>query len=151
MKRSFIVTITSALLIAFLVSTGLVPQPVKTVLAQVCQGAGICNVRGKVYFEGGVLGHVYDPNTPTLIISTGTPVAALAYNQPISSTAAATITLSIAPKGVCTVLTNVGSQTINFIDSGINKLSGNFAFGANDSAGVCSDGTNWSQFTEQDN
>lgn len=150
MKRLTIV-IASALLLAVLLITGLVPQPVKNVFAQACQGAGICSIAGRAYFQNGVLGNVYDPNTPTLVVVALTPVAPLGFHQPISSTGATTLTLSIQPANWCSVITNVGAQNIVVVDSGINKLSGNQTLGTTDSIGMCSNGTNWYEFTESDN
>lgn len=93
------------------------------------------------------------PKQTRVLTANGT-LNALGTHQPISSTAAigtsgANITVKAA--GSILILRNVGAQTITFTETGTLISAGNIALGANDSATLLSDGTNWVQIAASNN
>jgi hypothetical protein len=74
--------------------------------------------------------------------------------QPISSTAAVGTSganITVEPAGTLLILRNVGANTITFTETGTLISAGNIALGANDSATLISDGTNWVQIAASNN
>lgn len=69
------------------------------------------------------------------------------------SGAVSTSGAKIAVKQAGTILTlvNVGANTITFTETGTLVSAGNIALGANDSATLISDGTNWTQIGASNN
>lgn len=65
------------------------------------------------------------------------------------STSGASIT--VEPAGTLLILNNVGSNTITFTETGTLISAGNIALGANDSATLISDGTNWRMIAASNN
>lgn len=71
-------------------------------------------------------------------------------------TAAGTVATSganivVKPAGTILTLVNTGSNTITFTETGTLISAGNIALGANDSATLISDGTNWYQIAASNN
>ena len=59
--------------------------------------------------------------------------------------------ITVKPAGTLLILNNVGSATITFTETGTLISAGNIALGANDSATLISDGTNWRQTAASNN
>lgn len=59
--------------------------------------------------------------------------------------------IAVQPAGTRLLLLNVGSNTITFTETGTLVSAGNIALGANDSASLISNGTNWYQIGAANN
>lgn len=59
--------------------------------------------------------------------------------------------ITVKPAGTILVLANIGANTITFTETGTLISAGNIALGANDSATLISDGTNWRQIGASNN
>lgn len=59
--------------------------------------------------------------------------------------------IAVLPAGTVLVLANLGSNTITFTETGTLVSAGNIALGANDSATLISNGTNWYQIGASNN
>lgn len=59
--------------------------------------------------------------------------------------------ITVKPAGTLLILSNVGSNTITFTETGTLISAGNIALGAGDSATLISDGTNWRQIAASNN
>lgn len=91
------------------------------------------------------------PVTTITVVADGT-VTPTGFNQPISAAGGVgTSSITVLPNGSLVLLTNVGSNTITFTDTGTLVLGGNAALGANDTLLIKSDGTNWYQVSKADN
>lgn len=93
------------------------------------------------------------PRTTIVVTNDGTVLPTGTY-QPISSTAAVGTSganITVRPAGTMLVLLNVGAQTITFTETGTLVSAGNIALGANDSATLLSNGTNWYQIGASNN
>lgn len=90
----------------------------------------------------------------TLVVVTNGTLNPTGTNQPISSTAAAALSgasITVKPDGSLLILRNVGAQSITFTETGTLRSAGNIVLGANDSATLLSDGTNWTQIGASNN
>jgi len=68
--------------------------------------------------------------------------------QPLTSAGAVATSgarIAVQPAGSKLILLNLGAQTITFTETGTLISAGNIALGANDSATLLSNGTNWYQ------
>jgi len=71
--------------------------------------------------------------------------------QEITAAGEVTPTITVGTVGDLLVLINVGSQTINVADSGIQMLSAAWAAGQYDVLVLWCDGTNWIEISRSDN
>lgn len=74
--------------------------------------------------------------------------------QPITAAGAVStsgVSITVKPRGTVLILVNVGSNTITFTETGTLVSAGNIALGANDSATLISNGTNWYQIAASNN
>lgn len=112
--------------------------------------------------QGGVTGfanlrisNFYRAQQRTVIVVTdNATVNPTGTNQVISSTAAVGTSganITVKPSGTILILRNVGSNTITFTETGTLVSAGNIALGANDSATLVSNGTNWYQIAASNN
>lgn len=90
----------------------------------------------------------------TIVVTNNGTVLATGTNQPISSTAAVGTSganIPVRPAGTLLILHNVGAQTITFTETGTLVSAGNIILGANDTATLLSNGTNWIQVGASNN
>ena len=93
------------------------------------------------------------PKTTRTVTDNGT-LNALGTFQPVTAASAVGTSganITVKPAGTILVLLNVGSNTITFTETGTLVSAGNIALGANDSATLLSNGTNWYQIAASNN
>lgn len=122
----------------------------------------VINMGNALQAQGGVTGFANiritnfyraAPRT-TMVLTSGSTVNASGTNQPISSTAAIFTSgalITVKPAGSLLILTNVGSQSITFTETGTLISAGNLVLGQHDSATLLSNGTNWRQIAASNN
>lgn len=74
--------------------------------------------------------------------------------QPLTSAGAVATSgarIAVQPAGSTLILLNLGGSTITFTETGTLVSAGNIALGANDSATLISNGTNWYQIAASNN
>lgn len=87
----------------------------------------------------------------TLAVASGTPITPVGSYQPISSTAAAGVTITVGTAGDTVTFINITTPTITITDTGTTMLSGNAALGQYDTLTVYCDGTNWIEVAQTNN
>lgn len=91
---------------------------------------------------------------PVIVVTDNSTVNPTGTNQVISSTTAVGTSganITVKPSGTILILRNIGSNTITFTETGTLVSAGNIALGANDSATLLSNGTNWYQIAASNN
>lgn len=112
--------------------------------------------------QGGVTGYANlritnfyraQPRTAIAVTMNGWVTATGTYQQLTAAGAVSTSGAKIAvkPAGTILILVNSGSNTITFTETGTLVSAGNIALGANDSATLLSNGTNWYQIAASNN
>lgn len=100
-----------------------------------------------------VTNEVWRTSTTATITNNATLTPAGTF-QPITAAAAVGTSganITVGSTGTVLVLLNVGSNTITFTETGTLVSAGNIALGANDSATLISNGTNWYQVGASNN
>lgn len=69
----------------------------------------------------------------------------------VTTTTTSGVSITVKAAGTILILQNVGSNTITFTETGTLISAGNIVLGANDSATLISDGTNWRQIAASNN
>lgn len=80
-----------------------------------------------------------------------TPTGTHTQLQSASAVATSGASIAVLPAGTILYLVNIGSQTITFTETGTLKSAGNIVLGADDSATLLSDGTNYRQIGASNN
>jgi len=140
--------ITSSVMIAALLFIALVySMPVQNAVQAQGGVTGFANLRITNFYRTA-------PRTAIAITNNGY-LTATGTNQRITAaypgvgTSGANI--AVKPAGTILILTNVSTNTITFTETGTLISAGNIALGANDSATLLSDGTDWYQIAASNN